>query len=127
MKNALCVGLGGFFGCVARYLTSLLVERLVEASLFPYATLLVNVAGCFLIGFLTGSAGVSLVRPELRLFIIVGFLGGLTTFSTFGFETIMLARGERWWAALLNVAAHLTLGLGAVWAGMMLAKGVARP
>jgi len=125
MKNALLVGIGGCFGCIARYLTGLLVERLVEAPLFPYATLLVNVMGCLLIGFLTESAGgISLMRPELRLFLIVGFLGGLTTFSTFGFETLLLTRGEHLWTALLSVAAHLVLGLGAVWVGIALAKVV---
>ena len=127
MKNALLVGLGGFVGCVARYLTGVLVSRVVEALSLPYATLLVNVIGCLLIGLLSEAAGDSSVttagqRLELRLLLVVGFLGGLTTFSTFGLETFTLGREGQPWVALLNVAAHLLLGLGAIGAGMWLAK-----
>jgi fluoride exporter len=123
MKNVLAVGLGGFFGCIARYLTSVLVIRLFDAPVFPYATLMVNVAGCFLIGLLGGLAeNTQLISPEIQLFLIVGLLGGFTTYSAFGYQTLTLADEGRMLFAVLNVTAHIILGLGAVWLGVLIAK-----
>jgi CrcB protein len=123
MKNALVVGLGGFFGCIARYLTSVLVVRLFDAPVFPYATLVVNIVGCLLIGLLGGLAeNTNLISQPVQLLLIVGLLGGFTTYSAFGHQTFMLARDGRMLLAVLNVSAHIILGLGAVWLGALIAQ-----
>ncbi|HEY0078110.1 MAG TPA: fluoride efflux transporter CrcB [Pyrinomonadaceae bacterium] len=125
MKNALAVGLGGFLGCIARYLTSVLVIRLFDAPFFPYATLIVNVVGCFLIGVLGGLAeNTQVISPEMQLFLIVGVLGGFTTYSAFGYQTLRLAHEGQIFSAILNVAAHIVLGLGAVWLGALIVRNV---
>ena len=125
MKNALAVGLGGFFGCIARYLTGVLIVRLFDAPVFPYATLVVNVVGCLLIGLLGQLAeNTELISPGMQLFLIVGVLGGFTTYSAFGYQTLILARDGRMLSAVLNVSGHVILGLGAVWLGMLIAKQI---
>lgn len=122
MVKLLMVGMGGFMGSVARYLLSGLVHRLLNNAWFPYGTLAVNVCGCFLIGFLGGlSDSRQVFSPEIRLFLFLGVLGGFTTFSTFGYETISLARNSAT-LAFANVAVQIVLGLGAVWFG----NGVSR-
>lgn len=123
MKNALVVGFGGFIGCVARYLISLLISQCFGAPAFPYATLVVNIVGCFLIGLLGGLAeNTNMFSPEMQLFVTVGILGGFTTYSAFGYQTVMLARDEQIVPAILNLSAHIILGFGAVWLGVLLTK-----
>ena len=123
MKNALVVGLGGFIGCIARYLISVLISQLFGAPAFPYATLIVNIVGCFLIGLLGGlTENTNMFSPEMHLFLTVGILGGFTTYSAFGYQTLMLARDEQIISAILNLSAHIILGFGAVWLGVWLAK-----
>jgi CrcB protein len=125
MKNALVVGFGGFFGCIARYLAGVLVFRLFDTQAFPYATLIVNVIGCLLIGLLGGLAeNTQLISPPMQLFLIVGLLGGFTTYSAFGYQTLTLAHEGRMLFAVLNVSAHIILGLGAVWLGEVIAEGI---
>ncbi|MCA1612714.1 MAG: fluoride efflux transporter CrcB [Acidobacteria bacterium] len=125
MRNALAVGFGGFFGCIARYLAGVLFSRLFDSAGLLYATLVVNVVGCLLIGLLGGlSENARLVSPELGLFLTVGLLGGFTTYSTFGYQTVVLARDGQTWSAALNVSSHLVLGLGAVWLGALAAKRI---
>lgn len=119
----LLVGSGGFFGSAARYACSGLVHRLVPSALFPWGTLSVNVAGCFVIGLLFSLGETrQLFSPEARLFLFVGVLGGFTTFSAFGLESLNLLRDGEAAGALLNSLLHLTLGLGAVWAGFVLSR-----
>lgn len=123
MKNALVVGLGGFLGTLARYLTGIVVARFLEAPVFPYATLAVNVVGCFLIGLVSGiSENVWPVSPAMLLFLTVGLLGGFTTYSAFGYQTMSLAHQGRMTFAALNVSAHLVLGIGAVFLGELVSK-----
>lgn len=116
--GVLAVGAGGFVGAVARYGMSGLVQRLVPTAAFPIGTLAVNVTGCACIGLLTGLADArQIMGHEMRLFLLIGLLGGFTTFSTLGYETFALARGLEMGKALANVALHLVLGLSAVWLG----------
>lgn len=111
--NFLLVGLGGALGSMARYGVGLALP----SAGYQYATLAVNVIGCFCIGLALPSAErAALLPPELKLLVIVGFLGGFTTFSAFGSETIALGRSGTG-PALLNVCAHVVLGLGAVLLG----------
>jgi len=113
----LLVGIGGGLGAMARYGLGGAVQRLFGAG-FPAGTLVVNVLGCLLVGgFMALVEGGPAFRPEARIFVVVGILGGFTTFSAFGFETLQLVGGGRWGLAALNAAGNLVLGLGAVWLG----------
>lgn len=123
MKTLLLVATGGAAGAVARYLAGLAVYRWVPAERFPLATLVVNVLGCFAIGFLNDwSATRAAGAPELRLLLVVGFLGAFTTYSAFGAETVLLVRGGESVKALVNVGMHLAAGLGAVILGSLVAR-----
>jgi CrcB protein len=115
MRNILIVGLGGFIGSVLRYLLSGWIQKLAGSGTFPYGTLGVNVAGCLLIGLLGGLAdNAELFSANARLFLLLGLLGGFTTFSTFGYETVALLRDREMVAGLSYVGLHLLLGLTAV-------------
>ena len=118
--TVLWIGLGAGVGGVARYGLSRWLQGLVETRM-PVGTLAVNVLGCFLIGLLASLlTESSLVRPEHRLAILVGVLGGFTTFSTFAWETLVLGQGGFPASALLNVLLSNVLGLAAVWLGWRL-------
>ena len=117
MTKLLIIGMGGFFGAIARYGLSGLAHRAFGAT-FPYGTLAVNVVGCLLIGavlYLVEDR--TLLSPNMRMFLAVGCLGAFTTFSTFGYETLELIQDREFWLATLNVAANVVLGLAAVWLG----------
>jgi CrcB protein len=117
------VGAGGFLGAIARYSLSGLAYRSGSFAGFPYATLLVNVVGCLAIGLLAGLAEHRFVLgTNARLFLMIGFLGGFTTFSTFGYETMMLVRDTEWFKAMLNAVLHLVLGVVAVWIGLAFSR-----
>lgn len=120
MTNLGVVALGGAVGAMLRSATNLACAACWGSTL-PIATLLVNVAGCLAGGVLVGGV-LSRVGPDhtLRLLLITGVLGGLTTFSAFGLETVeMLRQGQYAWA-LLNVGANVGLGLAAVGVGLWL-------
>lgn len=120
MANILLVGFGGFLGSVLRYLVNGSFQQ--TAKEFPLGTLLVNVIGCFVIGFLSHLAEErGMFADRARAFMFVGILGGFTTFSSFGNETLRLARADQMTSALVNVGANVILGLLAVWLGHMLA------
>ncbi len=120
--NAALVGTGGFIGAIARYGLSGLVQRSAALSSFPYGTLAVNMLGCLLIGVAVGLVDSrQMFGPDFRLFALIGLLGGFTTWSTFGYETFALLRDADYLRAMLNVAAHVVLGLALVWAGYVLA------
>src|SRR5215207_8296023 len=122
MDQYLFVGTGGFVGAVLRYWLSSTVQQLSNSALFPVGTLVVNVLGCLVIGFLSEPAEEhGLFTAEARAFVFIGILGGFTTFSTFGNETMNLLRNGQNTLAFCNAAGHLILGLGAVWAGRTLA------
>jgi CrcB protein len=118
----LCVGIGGFFGSVLRYTISGYVQQLTQSTGFSYGTIAVNVLGCLIIGILSQLVdSYGLLTAETRALLIVGFLGGFTTFSTFSNETLNLFRDSEDLLALLNIGMHILLGLGAVWIGRMFA------
>ena len=105
-------------GSVLRFGVSGLVQRIDPAGAFPYGTLAVNTIGCLAIGLLGGLAeSRQVLGPELRLFLFLGLLGGFTTVSSFGFETLALARDGEHLKAGVNVAATIVLSLTAVWLG----------
>ena len=122
-RNLLLVGLGGGIGSVLRYLTSLGMMQLWGPRDFPLGTFTVNVVGCLIIGLL---AGLMLSRqtlgPEFRLFFMVGILGGFTTFSSFGYESIQLLQDGQFLLMLANILLNVTIGLSACWLGLSLAR-----
>lgn len=123
MLNVLWVGLGGFAGSIARDLLDDLIYRLLREPLFPFGTIVINVLGCFLIGLFSGlSESRGLFSGETRVFLLIGLLGGFTTFSTFGYESFTLLRDGQALPAFWNVLLHIALGLGSVWAGQILAR-----
>jgi CrcB protein len=122
MLPIVLVGVGSLIGGILRYQLSTWVHRSLDNPWFPYGTLVVNVVGCSVIGFLAGLAeSRAAFTSDARLFIFVGILGGFTTFSSFALETFALARDTQIAAALLNIAMQLTLGLAAVWFGNLVA------
>jgi CrcB protein len=117
------VGVGGFIGAVLRYLISDWVNGIFHILSLPYGTLTVNIIGCLLIGILAGlSENRNLLGPETRALLLVGVLGGFTTFSTFGNETVELLKDGTSIAAFSNVALHVCLGLVAVRVGYSAAE-----
>ncbi|HEY5103195.1 MAG TPA: fluoride efflux transporter CrcB [Steroidobacteraceae bacterium] len=122
MNVLLAIGAGGALGSVARYLMSITVQRWIGPS-FPLGTVLINILGSFLIGLMyvwfverTGSSN------TLRLFLMVGVLGGFTTFSSFSLETATLMMGSNYGYALLNVALSVVLCVAGTRLGMTLAR-----
>lgn len=119
----LYVALGGALGSLARFALSGAIARSLQ-EVFPWGTLIVNITGCFVIGFfsaLTGPEGRVLVPPDLRQFVMVGICGGYTTFSSFSLQTLNLARDGDPVRAGLNVVASVGLCLVFVWVGAVAA------
>ena len=120
--NILLVALGGAFGSVSRYLLGTWVQSVSKSIDFPYGTLTVNLIGCFVIGFLSQLAEArGVFTSETRAFVFIGILGGFTTFSSFGNDTINLLRDGETFNALANVGANVILGLLLVWLGRIVA------
>ncbi len=111
MNNLLWVALGGALGASARYGVGLLLQR--PSLSVPLATLAVNALGCLLAGACMSWSERHQLAPSLRVFLLTGALGGFTTFSAFGVETIALQRAGKPGLALANVALQLIVGLGA--------------
>jgi fluoride exporter len=115
----LWVAIGGAIGSVTRYACAALGVRLFGAA-FPWSTLFVNASGSFAIGVLAAlltADGRPLVTGDMRAFLMVGLLGGFTTFSAFSLETLSLARNGDWTVAGTNIIASVALCLVAVWLG----------
>lgn len=121
------VGAGGFVGSILRYWFSGLAQQWTQSAVFPFGTLAVNLTGSLMIGFLSqlaDSRGV--FTAETRALVFIGVLGGFTTFSTFSNETMNFLREGENLPAVLNVSAHIILGLGAVWLGRSIAYWIWR-
>lgn len=122
MQKLLYVGMGAFIGGCLRYLVSLHAPKLFGTQL-PYGTLIVNVVGGFLIGLIMElSLATNQISPELRLFLTTGILGGLTTFSTFSYETVNFLSEGKYMLGLVNTVLNLFLSLGGVIAGKILIR-----
>jgi len=118
LLNVFIVGLGGFIGSALRYLVGGWTQGLSKSLDFPYGTLTVNLIGCFVIGFLGELAEArGIFASETRLLIFIGLLGGFTTFSSFGNDTLNLARSGQMLNALTNIAVNVVFGLLLVWLG----------
>jgi len=122
LKELFTVGLGGALGAMARYLLGKLAQRILGNE-FPWGTLAANMSGCFLIGLIAGL----LQGPESatsRLFLVVGILGGYTTFSAFGLETLNLLKDNSLDLAVANIGLQLAVGLLAVVCGQALSRAL---
>jgi CrcB protein len=116
------IALGGALGSVARYLLSTVVLR-ATGTLFPLGTFVVNLIGCVAFGVIAGAAEHRVpMTPEMRRFLLVGILGGFTTFSSYAFESFGLLRdGQFSWAAI-NVVGQVVAGLAGMWGGYVIAN-----
>lgn len=124
LKQLFLVAVGGAVGSVFRFLTGVAVTRLAGLS-FPWGTLTVNVVGSFAIGFLTELVARKLnASMEMRLLIVVGFLGGFTTFSSFSLDTMVLIERGATVAAVSYVLASVVLSLLAAFGGLALGRTV---
>jgi CrcB protein len=119
LETILFVAIGGGVGSVTRYLTSVWAAGRFGVD-FPYGTLLVNVVGCYLIGLFMVLATERFMLPaHWRLLVASGFLGGLTTFSSFSYESLKLVQDGALVSAFQNIAANLVTGLAATWLGII--------
>ena len=117
MLKLIALAAAGALGTLSRYWLTGLVHRYSRES-FPWGTLVVNILGCFLIGIVMCFVQErQLLGPESRVVIVVGLLGGFTTFSAFGYETVALVRGGEFVLALLNILGNVFVGMLAVWLG----------
>ncbi|QJW48559.1 fluoride efflux transporter CrcB [bacterium BFN5] len=122
MTEIILVLVGGGIGSVSRYLASNWAVQRLGAE-FPYGTLLVNVVGCFIIGaFMVLTTEKLTISPYWRLLVAVGFLGGLTTFSSFSYETLKLMQDANFLRAFYNVGLNVVLGFLAAWLGMGISR-----
>ena len=115
----LIVGLGGALGSMARHFVNRAIHQRALSSTFPFSIFLINITGSFAIGLFAGIVSASRwhISAEWRTFVIVGLLGGFTTFSSFSFDTLALARDGHFDQAILNVVGQVGLSLLGVWAG----------
>ena len=122
MMNIVFVGLGGFIGASTRYLISLYASKLFTSKI-PIGTLTVNILGSLIIGIVMElTLKTSLISPHMKLFLTTGFLGGLTTFSTFSYETMELIEKGELLLAIFNIALNLILSLGGAILGRVIIK-----
>ena len=125
LSRLFSIGFAGFTGTLLRYWLSGIIARRYGET-FPYGTLIVNLIGCFAIGFLFYFFyDRAIVSPTSRTAVFIGLIGGFTTFSSYGLQTFTLLRDGELFLALLNVAASNLLGLALVWLGYNLAKVIA--
>jgi len=112
----LVVGVGGFFGTIARYVVSTYIASRYGVR-FPYGTFVINMSGCFLIGLIVTLLARTTASQYWRYLIPIGFIGAYTTFSTFEYETLRAVQDGQLATGLLNVALSVVVGFVAVWAG----------
>lgn len=118
----LLVGAGGAAGSITRYLSQILITRYYPSS-FPWATLAVNITGCFLIGIIYAfSDKGNLLSPEMRILLATGFCGGFTTFSTFAYENVSFLREGELLYTFLYIAASIVIGFLATYVGVLVVK-----
>ena len=126
MASYIWIAIGSALGGMARYWCSGVVARLIGET-FPWGTMTVNIVGSFIIGFfatLTEPDGRVFADTLTRQFVMIGFLGGYTTFSSFSLQTLNLVQDGEWWLAGANIALSIVACLVAVWLGYVLASSI---
>ena len=122
MLNFVAISLGAIVGANSRYIISRYAARFL-GPVFPYGTLIINVAGSFVVGlFLIWTTERVLIDPRWRLLVVIGFCGGFTTFSSYAFETMAYFEQGQWLLMTTNILANNLLSLAAAMAGMALAR-----
>ena len=122
MQKTILIGLAGLAGTLLRYGLATVVTR-QSGETFPWGTLAVNLIGCFLAGAVFHLTGEKfLINPTIRTVVLIGLLGGFTTFSAYGLQTFELLRDGQFGLATLNLAVSNVLGLLMVWAGYAVSK-----
>ncbi|VAW21784.1 Fluoride ion transporter CrcB [hydrothermal vent metagenome] len=124
LRTILIVGTGGFTGSVLRYLLQILVEKWQDST-FPLGTFIANILGSLIIGavFALAEKG-DIMSPEWRIFMTVGFCGGFTTFSAFAYNNLNMLKDNAIYYLLLNIGGSLTLGILAVYLGIILIRTI---
>lgn len=118
----LAVAAGGALGAAARLATGSLVARLAPQAVFPWGTFAVNLLGCLAFGLIAGAFARTGTAPVARTFVLVGVLGGFTTFSAFAAENVAMLTAGQLGRVALNVAGQVVLGLAGLWLGLVLAR-----
>jgi fluoride exporter len=125
MTTVISIAVFGAAGCLARYWISSAVNRLMGLGAFPYGTLAVNLIGAFFIGLVMElSLRSTMLSHGMKVALTIGFMGGLTTFSTFSVETFVLIEKGHFFVALMNVLISVTLCLLATWLGIVAVRSV---
>jgi CrcB protein len=120
--NLLLIAIGGALGSVARHVLATLVLR-ASGTLFPLGTFIVNLVGCVAFGAIAGAAQQRFaLTPEARAFLLVGVLGGFTTFSSYAFESVGLLRDGQFFAAAVNIVGQVVAGLAGLWSASVLMR-----
>jgi CrcB protein len=119
----LIIGVGGFVGAIARYMVGTYIGSRFGIR-FPYGTFVINISGCFLVGFVVTLLARSTASQYWRYLIPIGFIGAYTTFSTFEYETLRAVQDGQITTGLLNVVLSVVVGFAAVWVGAALGRVV---
>jgi CrcB protein len=121
MRLILAIGIGSCLGGISRYLLAQFIQNKFLTA-FPYGTMVVNLLGCFLIGIIFGLSERGNFSMVWRLFLVTGFLGGFTTFSSFSNETVGMLRDGQIWSAFTYISISVLVGLLATFTGISLIK-----
>ena len=123
MMNWLLIAIGGAVGSLARYGTAVVFAGPPDRAQFPWGTLAANLLGCLLVGYINGLLVARVLRPEMRFLLTIGFLGGYTTFSTFGYEAATFFREGLYSRAAIYLIVSNIAGICFVFAGLAIARG----
>lgn len=117
MSQIIAVGIGGFIGAISRYIFGILIIKNFPTP-FPIPTLFVNFLGCLLFGYFVNHNIINQSNYPMKEFLLIGILGGFTTFSTFGYEVVSLIQKQQIQTAILYISLSLILGVFAIWLGL---------